>query len=41
MKDRLATTRLIWTGFILALLYVPILSVVLASLANTTEMIGT
>ena len=35
MKDRLATPRLIWTGFILALLYVPIISVVLASLANT------
>ena len=35
MKDRLATPRLIWTGFILALLYVPIVSVVLASLANT------
>ena len=35
MNDRLATLRLIWTGFILALLYVPIISVVLASLANT------
>jgi spermidine/putrescine transport system permease protein len=35
MKDRLATPRLVWTGFVLALLYVPIVSVVLASLANT------
>lgn len=35
MKDRLATPRLIWTGLVLALLYVPIVSVVLASLANT------